>query len=147
MSIEKNVLPAQEVPMSLKFRRYPFYIGITTLVVTIVVVLTGVFLWINDKESSSVALNLADRIFSEVNEKMTERYGNALESVDPTGRKRFFCKTCNVTHYKNPTVGVAVILVKDTEILLVRRLGSYEKMWCIPCGHLEWDGLAGKRNI
>ena len=65
--------------------------------------------------------------------------GNALESADPTGRKRFFCRACNVTHYKNPTVGVAVILIKDTEILLVRRLGSYEKMWCIPCGHLEWD--------
>ena len=44
-----------------------------------------------------------------------------------------------MTHYKNPTVGVAVILMEENEILLVRRLGSYERMWCIPCGHVEWD--------
>jgi ADP-ribose pyrophosphatase YjhB (NUDIX family) len=65
--------------------------------------------------------------------------GNVLESADPTGKRRFFCKSCKVTHYLNPTVGVAVILIKDGQILLVRRLGSYEKMWCIPCGHVEWD--------
>ncbi len=66
---------------SLNTRRFPFYISITTLVVIIIVVLTGVFLWINEKESSAVALDLADRFFSEVNEKMAERYRNALESV------------------------------------------------------------------
>ena len=66
---------------SLRTRRFPFYISITTLVVVIVVALTGVFLWINDKESSAVALDLADRFFSEVNEKMAERYGSALEAV------------------------------------------------------------------
>jgi ADP-ribose pyrophosphatase YjhB (NUDIX family) len=36
-------------------------------------------------------------------------------------------------------VGVAVLLVENKEILLVKRLGSYEGMWCIPCGHVEWD--------
>ncbi|MEN8244629.1 MAG: HD domain-containing phosphohydrolase [Thermodesulfobacteriota bacterium] len=66
---------------SLNTRRFPFYISITTLVVAIVVALTGVFLWINEKESSAVALDLADRFFSEVNEKVSERYENALESV------------------------------------------------------------------
>ena len=24
-------------------------------------------------------------------------------------------------------------------LLLVRRIGSYEGLWCIPCGHVEWD--------
>ncbi len=66
---------------SLNTRRFPFYISITTLVVVIIVALTGVFLWINDRESSAVALDLADRFFSEVNEKMAERYGSALEAV------------------------------------------------------------------
>jgi len=66
---------------SLNTRRFPFYISITTLVVSIVIVLTGVFLWINHKESSSVALDLADRFFSEVNEKMAARYESALEAV------------------------------------------------------------------
>lgn len=53
-------------------------------------------------------------------------------------RPRLYCIPCNKIHYKNPTVGVAVILVERAELLLVRRLGSYEGMWCIPCGHVEW---------
>ena len=28
---------------------------------------------------------------------------------------------------------------KNLRVLLVRRLGSYEGMWCIPCGHVEWN--------
>jgi ADP-ribose pyrophosphatase YjhB (NUDIX family) len=34
---------------------------------------------------------------------------------------------------------VAVVLVEKARLLLIRRLGSYHGMWCIPCGHLEWD--------
>ena len=66
---------------SLTIRRFPFYISITTLVVVIVVAMTGVFLWINHKESSVVALDLADRIFSEVNARMAQRYESALDAV------------------------------------------------------------------
>ena len=51
---------------ALKTRRFPFYISITSLVVVIIVTLTGVFLWIIREESSTVALDLADRRFSEV---------------------------------------------------------------------------------
>jgi len=29
-------------------------------------------------------------------------------------------------------------MVEGKELLLVKRLGSYEGMWCIPCGHVEW---------
>jgi ADP-ribose pyrophosphatase YjhB (NUDIX family) len=42
-------------------------------------------------------------------------------------------------HYRNPTVGVAVIIVRRGRLLLVRRRGSYDGDWCIPCGHAEWD--------
>ena len=35
-------------------------------------------------------------------------------------------------------MGVAVLLLEGERLLLVRRLGSYEGMWCIPCGHVEW---------
>jgi ADP-ribose pyrophosphatase YjhB (NUDIX family) len=31
------------------------------------------------------------------------------------------------------------VVVEAEQILLVRRLGSYQGMWCIPCGHVEWD--------
>jgi len=50
-----------------------------------------------------------------------------------------YCRRCQWVHYKNPTVGVAVIILKNNELLLVKRNGSYEGMWCIPCGHVEYD--------
>jgi len=53
--------------------------------------------------------------------------------------KRLHCSKCDHTFYRNPTAGVAVILLEKDELLLVRRQGSYEGMWCIPCGHVEWD--------
>jgi ADP-ribose pyrophosphatase YjhB (NUDIX family) len=34
---------------------------------------------------------------------------------------------------------VAVVLVENNELLLVRRIGTYADMWCIPCGHVERD--------
>jgi len=65
----------------LRTRRYPFYISIATLVVAVIASLSGVFLWISDKESSATAISLADRLFTEVNDKVAERYENALQSV------------------------------------------------------------------
>lgn len=53
-------------------------------------------------------------------------------------RERPFCASCDQIYYRNPTVGAAVVLVEEECLLLVRRLGSYEGMWCIPCGHVEW---------
>ncbi len=55
-------------------------------------------------------------------------------------RTRKYCARCDIVHYRNPTVGVAVVVVSDEDaLLLVRRIGSYQGDWCIPCGHLEWD--------
>ncbi len=55
-------------------------------------------------------------------------------------QKRSFCDQCSWTHYKNPTVGVAVVLLgSDNELLLIKRNGSYAGMWCIPCGHVEYN--------
>jgi len=53
-------------------------------------------------------------------------------------RKRPYCPSCATTFYRNPTVGVAVVLVEENRLLLIQRLGSYRGMWCIPCGHVEW---------
>ena len=52
---------------------------------------------------------------------------------------RSFCPDCGKVFYRNPTAGVAVLLVEGGNILLVKRRGSYRGRWCIPCGHLEWD--------
>jgi 8-oxo-dGTP diphosphatase len=53
--------------------------------------------------------------------------------------KRLYCDRCQRVHYRNPTVGVAVVLVEHGKLLMVRRIGSYKGTWCIPCGHVEWD--------
>jgi len=45
---------------------------------------------------------------------------------------------CNKVFYRNPTVGVAVVVLEPQGLLMVRRRGSYSGGWCIPCGHVEW---------
>ncbi|SFN07553.1 nucleotide triphosphate diphosphatase NUDT15 [Thermodesulforhabdus norvegica] len=64
--------------------------------------------------------------------------GRELEDCGDEGRLRQCCPGCDRVFYRNPTVGVAVIVMKDSKILLVKRKGSYENSWCIPCGHVEW---------
>lgn len=64
--------------------------------------------------------------------------GNPTRSVDNAGGNRRYCAQCRRMHYRNPTVGVAVILLDKDRLLLVKRLGSYRGMWCIPCGHVDW---------
>jgi ADP-ribose pyrophosphatase YjhB (NUDIX family) len=61
-------------------------------------------------------------------------------TMQPEGRvkNRPYCQMCKRIYYRNPTVGVAVLVVEEGRVLLVRRLGSYEGQWCIPCGHVEW---------
>jgi len=56
-----------------------------------------------------------------------------------TRNERLVCESCGFILYRNPTVGVAVILLRDQSILLGRRSrGRYRGDWCIPCGHVEW---------
>ena len=59
-----------------------------------------------------------------------------VELVDHEGVRRRKCADCEWIQYRNPTVGVAVILIHERRVLLGRRR---EGSWCIPCGHVEWD--------
>jgi ADP-ribose pyrophosphatase YjhB (NUDIX family) len=54
-------------------------------------------------------------------------------------RVRPACDGCGFVQYRNPVVGVAVIVQQDGEVLLGRRAGSYAGKWCIPCGYVEWE--------
>ena len=46
------------------------------------------------------------------------------------------CAACGWIQYRNPTVGVAAIVIEHRRLLLgLRGDGG----WCIPCGHVEWD--------
>lgn len=51
------------------------------------------------------------------------------------------CPACGYVRYRNPAVGVAVVLRDDSgRVLLGRRArGDYAGLWCIPCGYVEWD--------
>jgi len=51
-------------------------------------------------------------------------------------RTRHRCESCEWIHYRNPTVGVAVILYDEEGLYLGKRRSGG---WCIPCGHVEWD--------
>jgi 8-oxo-dGTP diphosphatase len=57
-----------------------------------------------------------------------------VQRVAAIGRSR--CPNCGWIQYRNPTVGVAVVLIEQDRLLIgMRRDGG----WCIPCGHVEWD--------
>lgn len=61
----------------------------------------------------------------------------ALQLIrDSDGRDRLQCPGCQWVHYRNPTVGVAAIILTPRGLLLGRRRSGG---WCIPCGHVEWD--------
>jgi len=68
--------------------------------------------------------------------------GAPLTQIDRSGRLRSACPACGTIHYRNPTVGVAVVVLDEQGRILLGRRGpdsSYPGHWCIPCGHVEWD--------
>ena len=76
--------------------------------------------------------------------------GSALDTNPEDHRNRRHCKRCSITHYRNPIVGVAVMVYENDSLLMVRRLGSYAGQWCIPCGYVEWNEdirMAARREM
>lgn len=71
--------------------------------------------------------------------KFCPHCGHRLQNKTGGNKKRRHCAPCDRVYYRNPTVGVAVVLFRNDELLLVKRDGSYKGMWCIPCGHVEFD--------
>lgn len=59
-----------------------------------------------------------------------------LEPFRRDGIERRKCPSCGWVQYRNPTVGVAVILIEEGQLLLGKRPSG---RWCIPCGHVEFD--------
>jgi ADP-ribose pyrophosphatase YjhB (NUDIX family) len=72
-----------------------------------------------------------------------------VEVGDPDQRRR--CPSCRRVAYRNPAVGVAVILREADTVLLGRRArGRYAGLWCVPCGYVEWDEdvrVAARREL
>jgi len=65
----------------------------------------------------------------------------SLTPAEKGGRVRMVCPACGFIHYRNPTAGVATIILDGGNVLLGRRSpdSSYPGAWCFPCGHVEWD--------
>lgn len=54
------------------------------------------------------------------------------------GTAREYCRACKITFYENPLPVVAAIVVKDRQVLLVKRGGEpYKGQWCLPTGFAE----------
>ena len=65
--------------------------------------------------------------------------GGLLDTRRRGDRDRLVCGECNRVLYVNPTVGVAVVIRRGSEILWGQRAnGPYADAWCIPCGYVEW---------
>jgi len=50
------------------------------------------------------------------------------------------CPGCGYVAYRNPVVGVAMV-VRDADgrvLMGCRAHGEYAGLWCIPCGYVEW---------
>lgn len=73
-----------------------------------------------------------------------------LAVAERGGRRRPACTACGFVLFRNPVVGVAVVVQRRGRVLLGRRNGSYRDQWCIPCGYVEWDEdvrLAAEREF
>ncbi|MXZ91584.1 MAG: NUDIX domain-containing protein [Chloroflexi bacterium] len=68
------------------------------------------------------------------------RCAKPLTPTTRGGLPRPTCTSCGFVHFRNPAVGVAVVLLDDAgRILLGRRsAGGNLGQWCIPCGYVEW---------
>lgn len=65
--------------------------------------------------------------------------GGALHAEIRHQQRRLICAACGNIHYRNPAVGVAVIVLDGDRVLLGRRArGPYAGKWCVPCGYVEW---------
>lgn len=54
------------------------------------------------------------------------------------GEKRPTCPTCGWVHYEDPKVAAGVLVLRDEEVLLVRRtLDPYRGAWSIPAGFVN----------
>jgi ADP-ribose pyrophosphatase YjhB (NUDIX family) len=67
------------------------------------------------------------------------RCASALERREHAGRVRPVCPDCGHVIYRNPVVGVAVVIRDGDRVLLGLRRGGFAGSWCIPCGYVEWD--------
>lgn len=64
--------------------------------------------------------------------------GKPVKQKSEKGTLREYCVACGVYFYENPLPVVSTILVRDREVLLVKRGNApYRGKWCLPSGFVE----------
>lgn len=68
------------------------------------------------------------------------RCGTKLVEKVQEGKHRFYCKKCGRFVYRNSVPVAGVFVVKDEEVLMIKRGGKPNKGdWSYPAGYLEYD--------
>ncbi len=68
------------------------------------------------------------------------RCGTKLITRKYEGRQRYYCTRCEEFVYRNSVPVAGVFVVKDEEVLLIKRGGTPNKgLWSYPAGYLEYD--------
>lgn len=66
--------------------------------------------------------------------------GSKLEARGHEGRERYYCPGCEEIRYRNSIPVAGVFVVKDDEVLLIKRGGDpHRHKWSYPAGYLEYD--------
>ena len=66
--------------------------------------------------------------------------GGVLETKEIEQQNRLVCQDCGFIFYQNPTPAVATVLLKDEQILLVKRKFEPKRgFWSLPAGFVEYD--------
>ena len=72
--------------------------------------------------------------------RFCSRCGAQLAERVASGRLRPACPACGFVVYINPKLACGGLLVRDGEVLLVRRRHEPGRgLWCLPCGFAEAD--------
>ena len=67
------------------------------------------------------------------------RCATGLVARDDHGKRRPTCPACGFIHYRNPVPAAGVLLVRRSEVLLVRRrFDPRAGAWCLPAGFMEY---------
>jgi len=68
------------------------------------------------------------------------RCGNELVKKREEDRKRYFCEACDKFVYRNSVPVGGVFVVREGEVLLIKRGGTPNKGdWSYPAGYLEYN--------
>ncbi len=70
--------------------------------------------------------------------KFCPRCGERLEIQERMGQERPVCPACDWIFFPDPKVAVAVVVLKDDRILLVKRaFNPFQGLWMLPAGFVD----------